>query len=215
MSVARLGVIGDVHTEDRSLAQVLDFLRPMRLDALLCTGDVVTGKGDANRCCHLLQQAEVATVRGNHDRWLLRGTMGDLPDATDEAELDTDAKLFLAALPATRSYDTVAGRLLLCHGLGDDDMAGVRPGDEGYALESNMRLALLYGSREYNLVINGHTHQQMVRTFDHLTIINAGTLRPDHQPGFLTVDLNSKVVQLYHIGKKLEIAAGEAIPMPR
>lgn len=213
--VTRLGVIGDVHSEDRALAAVLAFLKPLHLDALLCTGDVVTGTSDANRCCHLLQEAGVATVRGNHDRWFLRGAMGDLPHATDENELDDDAKRFLATLPVTRSYDTPAGRLLVCHGLGDDDMAGVRPNDFGYALESNLRLALLYGAREYNVVVNGHTHQQMVRTFDHLSIINAGTLRSDHQPCFVTVDFAQQVVQAYHIGAKLDITEGEAVALPQ
>jgi predicted phosphodiesterase len=214
MSLTRIGVIGvigDVHTEDRALAAVLDFLRPLHLDALLCTGDVVTGTGDANRCCHLLQQAGVATVRGNHDRWFLRGAMGDLPHATDENELDNNAKQFLAMLPVTRRYETPAGPLLLCHGLGDDDMAGVQPNDFGYAPESNMRLALLYGAREYNIVVNGHTHHRMVRTFDHLTIINAGTLRADHQPCFLTADFAVKMVQVYEIGSALDITESDAI----
>jgi predicted phosphodiesterase len=90
-------------------------------------------------------------------------------------------------------------------------MAGVRPDDCGYVLEANMRLALLYGSREYNIVVNGHTHQRMVRTFDHLTIINAGTLRADHQPCFLTADFATKMVQVYEIGSALDIMEGDAM----
>ena len=41
----------------------------------------------------------------------------------------------LRDLPATRDYDTPAGRLRLCHGIGDNDMARLHPDTTGYALE--------------------------------------------------------------------------------
>ena len=37
-------------------------------------------------------------------------------------------------------------------------------------------------------VINGHSHRQMVRAFPGVSLINAGTLRADHEPCFLHVD---------------------------
>ena len=199
MSLQRIGVIGDVHAEDKRLAAALEFLQAAHLDALLCVGDIVTGRGDVNRCCQLLQEAGVATVRGNHDRWFLAGTMSDLPEATSEDELNADSRAFLASLPPTRVYETVRGCLLLCHGLGDDDMAGVRPGDYGYALEANHKLHALWGSREFRFVVNGHTHYRMARTFYHLTIINAGTLRRGHDSCFLAIDFQDAVAQFYNV----------------
>ena len=74
------------------------------------------------------------------------------------------------------------GAMLLCHGFGEDDMATVRPEDEGYALESNFALQALMESRKHRFVICGHSHQPMVRSIQPLTIINAGTLdRRDRQ----------------------------------
>lgn len=209
-TISRIGVIGDIHTEAGSLAAALGFLHAMPLDVLMCTGDIVTGKGDLNRCCQLLQIRGVATVRGNHDRWFLGGAMGDLPDATDEAEVVPEAKLFLASLPPTRTYATAAGPLLLCHGLGEDDMAGVFPHDYGYALEANHRLNALYTAAEYRFIVNGHTHHRMVRAFDSLTIINAGTLRIEHEPCFLTVDFGQGAVQFYDLQPDLAIVQGQA-----
>ena len=210
----RVGVIGDVHAEDAALAAVLNFLRGMDgLDALLCTGDVVTGPGDANRCCALLREADVLTVRGNHDRWFFAAGYDILPHFTPDTELAGANRLSLASLPITRRLDTVRGPLLLCHGLGNDDMAGVHPGDSGYALHSNHRLHALVGDGTYRFVINGHTHRRMVRTFDGLTIVNAGTLRADHQPGFLIVDFGAGVVQYYDVGESCEIREAGRLPL--
>lgn len=214
MQIQRIGVIGDVHSEDEFLCGALHFLQAQGLDALLCTGDIVTGPGDVNRCCHLLQEYGVATVRGNHDRWFMQGTMSDLPEATRVEEVTAEAQQFLASLPVMRTYETPVGRLLLCHGLGEDDMAGVRPHDYGYAIEANHQLHALWGAREFNVVINGHTHYHMVRAFDHLTIINSGTLKRTHDPCFLTADFQARVVQFHKMDNDAAITEGETFNLP-
>jgi predicted phosphodiesterase len=64
----------------------------------------------------------------------------------------------------------------LCHGIGENDMAVVRPDDTGYALESNLELQALIKAKHYRFMLGGHSHSPMVRTIGGLTIINAGTL---------------------------------------
>lgn len=49
-----------------------------------------------------------------------------------------------ASLLVTRRLATMARDFLLCHGLGEHDMARMKPWDEGYALEYNFELELLY-----------------------------------------------------------------------
>ena len=176
--VRQVGLIGDVHAEDDLLEAALRHLQAADgLDAILCVGDVVTGPGDAGRCCDLLASANVVTVRGNHDRWFLTGTASyaHLPKATPSDDLDEKQRQFLASLPPLRGFETARGALMLCHGLGDDDTATVYSHDTGYALESNHRLHALIGAGELRFLVNGHTHDRMVRNFDGLTIINAGT----------------------------------------
>jgi predicted phosphodiesterase len=41
------------------------------------------------------------------------------------------------------------------------------------------------------IVLDGHTHQRMVRSFAGLTVVNAGTLSRRHEPGAVLVDLPS------------------------
>jgi predicted phosphodiesterase len=182
------------------LEAVLGHLRTADgLDAILCVGDVVTGPGDAGRCCDLLGAADVHTVRGNHDRWFLAGhvSYGHLPKATPPEEVNEEQRRFLVSLPPLRGFETARGALMLCHGLGDDDTAGVYPHDTGHALESNHRLHALVSGSEFRFVVNGHTHDRMVRRFDGLTIINAGTLRRDKSPCFATADFAAGIVQFY------------------
>ena len=74
-----VGIVGDIHCEAESLKTALRFLKEANVDLILAVGDIVDGKGDANECCRLLKEFGVATVRGNHERWFLRGEMRDLP----------------------------------------------------------------------------------------------------------------------------------------
>jgi len=216
LRLCRAGVIGDVHAEDETLEAVLAFLKTVpNLDALLCTGDVVTGPGDTGRCCGLLRAAGVLTVRGNHDRWFfLDGYADYFALSTPDQEIAGADRTFLAGLPVTRAFDTPRGPLLLCLGLGDDDMAGVYPGDEGRALEANHRLHALVGAGAYRFIINGHTHRRMIRAFDGLTVLNAGTLRADHQPGFLVADFEAGRAECYNLSDTRQISAGETFALP-
>lgn len=200
MHVTRVGVIGDVHTESGALRVALDHFASLSLDRVLCTGDVADGPLDAPHvvaCCELLQQHRVLTISGNHDRWLQDGEMRDVPDATDPAELPSPVLSFLGGLPATAELDSPLGRVLLCHGIGDDDMSGVQPFDHGLALERNAALSVLLSENRYRFVINGHTHRPMVRTIGALTLINAGTLLRAHGPCCSIVDFAERSVRFF------------------
>lgn len=202
---ACVGFIGDVHAEDDLLEAALDHLKTKGAEVVLCTGDVADGPGSVARCCELLHQRNVQTVRGNHERWLLTGVMRALPEATDAQTLPVEAREYLTNLVATREFSSSLGGLLLCHGLGLNDMARVGPDDFGYAIESNDELQSLMRSPRYRFVVNGHTHHAMVRHFSGLTVINAGTLRRHDDPGFLLVDFAHRQVQMLRFGSSHEI----------
>jgi len=198
--LARIGLIGDVHTEDAALDRALQHLSRLSVDHVVCTGDLPDGHGNATaveHCCELLREADVTLVSGNHDRWLLDEEMRDLPDATDPHDLDQADRDFLASLPATVDLPTVAGPLLLCHGIGGDDMAVVRPDDRGYAVASNAALQAMLSPRRHRFVVHGHSHRPVVLTIEGLTLINAGTLHRDHGPCFAVADFREGFVQFY------------------
>jgi putative phosphoesterase len=197
MSLERIGIVGDIHAETIRLEIALHFLHKKQVDCILCVGDVVDGLGNVDACCELLRENEVLIVRGNHDRWFTESDMRDLPEATQGDDVSATSKSFIKLLPPTRTLETIAGRLLLCHGLGANDMQRLTADDYGYALEVMEELHTLIRNREYQFVVNGHTHRRMVRQFKHLSIINAGTLYYAHNPCIAIADFQANQVQFY------------------
>ncbi|XXX81458.1 metallophosphoesterase family protein [Sorangium sp. So ce134] len=189
--ISRFAAIGDIHAEDTLLSAALDTLARLDVEIILATGDLANGAGSLDRCCEQLQQRGVMAVAGNHDRWLLAPPPGR---RVPEHAISAETRQFIAGLPRTRALSTVAGSLLLCHGMGEDDLAGVWPHHDEATLARNMALQELLRRATHRLVVNGHTHEFMVRRLSGITIINAGTLRHDESPGFVVVDLEASRV---------------------
>lgn len=198
-----LGLIGDVHAEDERLDAALAALRAERVDLVLCTGDLVDGHGDVDRACALLGEGRVVTVRGNHDRWIRDDTQRGLPRAHRMTQLAPASIDLLKSLPPTHSLELDGGRLLLCHGVGEDDMQRLKPEDRGYALASNDALLKVLFDASVSLMICGHTHVPMVRRFERasgkppLVVVNPGTLARDDAPGFAVLDTASRRVDFF------------------
>lgn len=195
-SLRRFGAIGDIHCEDRALEAALGSLQAAGVDRILAVGDVVDGYGDVDRCCQLLVEHQVLTVRGNHERWFLAGEMRELPDST--TEVSAESRRFLEALPASLEMETLVGRLLLCHGVGEDDMATLTPDSRGYALQA--AIMDIRHREDLSLIVGGHTHQPMVRSLGPFTFVNPGTLHRDHEPGFMLVDLAERRAERWEVG---------------
>lgn len=194
MPLDRIGLIGDVHAEPELLETALAYLDRRAVDAVLCTGDVADGHGCVNRCCELLEMAGVLCVAGNHERWILADRVRHVPHAHAADALTDRARSFLDGLPATRRLATVRGPLLLCHGVGERDHAKVWPGSPRMQPERSAALDALIAQDDLRLLVNGHVHYRMILDFETLTLINAGTLRRDHRPGFLELDLTAGAV---------------------
>jgi len=193
--LSRLGVIGDVHCESETLERVLDALETMNVEAILCVGDLVDGPGDADATLGLLETRGVHCVAGNHERWFLDGEQRTLDDAT--AEVSQTSRAFLESLPKGRRYATPNGNVLLCHGVGGDDEAWLRPDTRGYALQDIPTLRELMLDGDVQFMIGGHTHQRMIRVFPGLTVINAGTLHRKDEQTFMVIDFGAMRVEFY------------------
>ncbi len=210
--ITRAGLLGDLHAEDAALSLALRVFADEGVDRVLAVGDICDGPGDVDRCCALLAEANAAVVRGNHERWLLAGTMRELPDAT--LTLGAEARAYLAGLPVTMRMETVAGELLLCHGLGDDDMGSVDP-DDWYSVAHDERLHELLAREEPLVVVNGHTHRRLVWCKEQVSLLNAGTLYRNHDPCFAIVDFGVREVTYFDLRSRgARAIRGEAVPIP-
>ncbi|MEM6958822.1 MAG: metallophosphoesterase family protein [Myxococcota bacterium] len=184
----RVGVIGDAHALDDRLERAVETLRAWGAQTLLQVGDIVDGPGDADRTVSLLEQADVVAIAGNHERWFLEGIGREKPDRTQN--LNDAARAYLEALPTTRRFTTPLGGLLLCHGVGENDMDMLKSDTRGFALRAIEELWELIDDPDLQLMVAGHTHERMVRHFDGLTAINAGTLHDTGPGGIVGVDFD-------------------------
>ena len=195
----KIGVIGDVHAQHRYLETALHYLVEQNVDTIVCTGDLVDGEGDVNACIRLLQAFNVHTVRGNHDRWILQHKVRHLPNAHLLEQLDPESAEYLASLPNQVHLNTNAGPLMLCHGVGDHDLQKIWPGTDALPAKRSKDLDHIIAQGKYTLMINGHVHYRTLIHFHALTLLNAGTLRGDHHPGFALLDLVQNCVHGYEL----------------
>lgn len=194
--IRRAGVIGDVHAEDFRLAGALDWLGAQDVDVILCTGDVADGSGCINTACSLLQDAGVKTVAGNHDRWLLQNRVRHVAQAHHLQDLDDQSQDFLSGLPRARTLETVAGPLLLCHGVLENDLAKVWPGTKRSPIERSKEMDGLVAAGTHRFVVNGHMHYRVLIDFESVILVNAGTLRGPFS-GVSVLDFEGDVVAAY------------------
>ena len=210
----RLGVIGDVHCESETLARALDTLDTMNVEAILCVGDLVDGLGDADLTLSALEARGVQCVAGNHERWFLAGEQRALENATHE--VSDASRAFLETLPKLRTYQTPAGEVLLCHGVGEDDEAWLLSDTRGYALQDIPTLHELMLDENVQYMLGGHTHERMIRVFPGLTVVNAGTLHRKNEQTFMVVDFCAMRVEFYSAaaGTTGELIESVELPMP-
>jgi len=212
--LSRLGVIGDVHCESETLGRVLDALEAMNVDAVLCVGDLVDGRGDADASLEALEARGVQCVAGNHERWLLAAEQRTLDNATHE--INEVSRTFIESLPRVRQYATPSGNVLLCHGVGGDDEAWLLPDTRGYALQDIPALRELMLDEDVQFMLGGHTHQRMVRVFAGLTVVNAGTLHRNYEQTFMVADFGAMRVEFYSAaeGNMGELIEEVELPVP-
>jgi predicted phosphodiesterase len=199
----RFGLIGDVHAEDERLGVAIAALMAAKVDGILCCGDHV------DRVCSTLALHRVTTVRGNHDRWIRADDMRSLPNAHRMTSLTPLTIGMLKTLPRTVTLDVPGGKLLLCHGVGENDMTRLGPDDSGYAISSNDDLLKVLFDATISVMVCGHTHSPMVRRFERgagkaaLVVVNAGTLAREDSPGFAILDVGARRVEFHAISDDL------------
>jgi diadenosine tetraphosphatase ApaH/serine/threonine PP2A family protein phosphatase len=63
----RIGIISDIHSNFEALTEVVRSTEGLRLDTVICLGDVVGYGASVNECCELVRKTAEVTLLGNHD----------------------------------------------------------------------------------------------------------------------------------------------------
>lgn len=178
MSV-RFAVIADIHGNARALEAVLADMDALGLTEAVNLGDHFSGPLEAAATAKLLRERDFASIRGNHDRWLIETDPADM-GPSDKAAFDQlgSADLdWLASLPASRM---VFGDVLLCHGTPKSDVTywleRVEPDGtiRSASLDEIESEARDVAAR---LILCGHTHiPRLVRLRDGRSVLNPGSV---------------------------------------
>jgi predicted phosphodiesterase len=208
----RFGVVGDVHTQAGALEELLGLYAQLKLDAVLCCGDVLDGPGDPLRCIELLQGHGCVVTRGNHEQWALRGIMRAW-DAPRLSDLPPAVGGWAASLPATVQFSSPIGPVELAHGIGADDMNQLRSDSYGYGLEMNGPWQELVRSGRARMVVKGHTHHRELFCKAGITVVDGGTLLGYGPPGGVIVDLAERAYWMVE-GAGTTFASGPQTPLP-
>ena len=190
-----------MHAEQQRLETAINVLLEAGADKLLCTGDLCDGPGDLERCVELLKEHQVLCVRGNHDRWMLDDRVRHITDAHQREDVSDKVLDYLRTLPTQITVDTTLGKLLLCHGVLDNDLAKVWPGSDRMPPERSKGLDKLVKLGSHQLMVNGHMHYRIVLDFPGLIHINAGTLSPRHRPGVTALDCVANTIEVFEFGE--------------
>ena len=184
MLITRIAAIGDVHGHAGLLKRAIGSARSWHADLVVCVGDIAGYPDATSHCCELLSTNRITSVRGNHDRWFLESVQRDQNIASS---VSRTAIQYLSDLPTSVEFETTIGLGTVFHGVGANDLASFPTTFLEPFLQRMWRLSRL--RRDYRLIINGHSHEQLVRTHGELMIASVGPLCGDATTGCLGIDL--------------------------
>jgi predicted phosphodiesterase len=219
----KYAIISDLHSNFEALTAVLNKIDEIKVDKILCLGDLVGYHANPNECVEVIRNRKIETIAGNHDRAAIKAMEPvDFTPGARKAIYWTRQKLtpetidFIAKLPASL---TIGQRLMLTHG-------AVHPvPNENVRLNSDAAVAQSFDAlqRNFNSVsvcFYGHTHipvafemkngeiskltEKIVRlNSDSLYLINPGSVAQprdgDPRSSFIVYDVENSTVQFYRV----------------
>ena len=152
------GIVADMHGNLEAFKAVLRALEEIKVDRVVCLGDVVGYNANPNECAAVLRERGIPTIAGNHDLIAIRrlGTDRCSNKAAyalrrTRQRLTSETRSFLSTLPPDLVLDD---RILLVHGGIRDVQWYMRTPD---CIRENARLLQL-DRPGVKLCIFGHTH---------------------------------------------------------
>lgn len=174
----RIGLIADIHGNAFALAQVLEALDREGCETTYCLGDLVAPGPWPVEVAEMLRSRRVPCVRGNTDEWVLTAPNTPVSDNIEMNELLTwarghlgeDRMAFLHDLPLRLDLEFEGTMTTLVHATPrstTEVTSSLTPAD---ALHD------MYLEPHGSLVASGHTHVQLFRNTESMTMINPGSV---------------------------------------
>jgi putative phosphoesterase len=186
----KLGIVSDLHCNAAGLSHALSLMG--EIDELVCLGDSIYEYRFSNDVVRLLKDRAAMVILGNHEE-VFFGPHGARARARDG--VDPDLADWLAGQPHRRELRVGGKRLLLVHSTPWEPRGT-------YVYPESGQLAR-FAESEADIVLYGHTHQQLVRRIGKVLVINPGSTGEarDHRNGrqlsCALLDTASEEVQLF------------------
>ena len=185
----RLGIVSDLHCNTAGLDEALRLMGD--IDELLCLGDTIWEYRFSNEIVRLLRERDAQVILGNHEEGFFgpHGARARARAGVDPALMD-----WLAAQPHRIEREIAGKKLLLVHSTPWEPRgAYIHPGSS---------LLARFAEADADFVLYGHTHQQVVRRFGRVLVINPGSAgdardsRNGRQLSCAVLDLASEEVEI-------------------
>jgi putative phosphoesterase len=158
----KLGIVSDLHCNIDGLDRALEIMGP--IDALLCLGDSINEYGFSNAVIGRLRDLEALTILGNHEEVFL-GAAG--VRARSGADIDPSLLDWLGVRPHRRELRIGGRRILMVHSTPWEPRGS-------YVLPTSGALQR-FGEADADIVLYGHTHQQVVCRVGRVLVVNPGS----------------------------------------
>lgn len=178
-----IAILSDIHGNFTALQEALKVIKLMGAEKIYCLGDIVGYYTQINECCEMLQQEKVQCIMGNHDWYMISGSLCPRSKSVNEC-LEYQRKIispknlqWLSSLPCFLKWDTIS----MVHG------GWTNPIDE--YLEPS---AKYFSKIDGMFFFSGHTHVQQLTTYEGKIYCNPGSIgQPrdgDNRAGFAMFD---------------------------
>ena len=166
-------LVSDLHGNK----EALDVL-PEDYDVLICAGDLVDYGPDSKSVIRFIRHNARATVTGNHDKAAAYGIecgCGEVMRALSIAtrahlRLEKEETSFLAGLAINTQLKVGGVKILITHATPSDLYRYIDPDI------SDADLSGLFGEKDADLIVWGHTHLPWIRKIGGITVLNPGSL---------------------------------------
>ena len=175
-----LGLVSDIHGNDRALAAVVARLAELGVDDVVCLGDVAQGGDEPRQVLDRLAELGWPVVLGNADDFVIGA---DSPEPITEEHLEKRAWTLEQLEPhhreQIRSFPPTLelGRLLAFHGSPrsyDDVLLPETEDDSAWRADG------------FDVLAGGHTHRQWTRAIGGALYVNPGAVMSE-PPEFAVV----------------------------
>jgi len=168
----KLGIVSDIHCNAVGLRQALALMGDV--DDLICLGDSIYEYRFSNDVVRLLKEREARVILGNHEEYFF-GPQGARARARDN--VNQGLAEWLAGQPHRTELRAHGRRVLMVHSTPWEP--------RGAYVHPESALLVRFGEAEADIVLYGHTHQQLARRIGNVLVINPGSAGEarDHRNG--------------------------------